>query len=315
MNDRTLFIINPLAARGTAARLWQQVRPALQRSGLRFDEHLTTGAGEATALARRALHNGLSRIVAVGGDGTLNEILNAYLDDDGRPINPAAAIGLLPSGTGSDFRRTVGLMKTDAVLRAVTGQHTRLLDAMRVTFQTERGDRLSRHSLNVITFGLGGEAAALVNAWRHRLPRLVGGRVRFTAAVLGALSRYRNVATRVRLDGEREYRLSTDLIIVANGRFAGGGMLFAPHAAPDDGWLDVILTDQATRLDVIKELPRIQRGSYLNNPHVTATRARAISISSDEPLSMEFDGESAGLTPVDIAVQPGCVRFLCDKTL
>ncbi|MFN7945502.1 MAG: diacylglycerol kinase family protein [Blastocatellia bacterium] len=312
MNDRTLFIINPLAARGTTARLWRQVRPALQRSGLCFDEHLTKGAGEATTLTRHALQHGINRIVAVGGDGTLNEILNAYLDDDGRPINPAAAIGLLPSGTGSDFRRTVGLINTDAALRAVTGQHTRMLDAMRVTFQNERGEQVSRYSLNIVTFGLGGEAVALVNAWRHRLPRWVGGRIRFTAAALRALGRYRNVATRVLIDDERESRLSTNLLIIANGRFAGGGMLFAPHAAPDDGWLDVILTDQATRLDVIKELPRIQRGSYLANPRVTATRARTISVISDEPMRMEFDGESAGLTPVAVTVLPRCVRFLCN---
>jgi YegS/Rv2252/BmrU family lipid kinase len=313
MSDHTLFIVNPASARGTTARLWQRARQDLDRRGLSFDAYLTQAPGEATVVTRRALQCGISRIVAVGGDGTLNEVLNSYLDNDGRALNPAAAIGLLPSGTGSDFRRSVELMNYAEALRAITGQHTRLLDAMQISFKNERGQQVSRYGFNVVTFGLGGEAVALVNRWRTRWPRWIGGRIRFTAAALLALGRYRNVAVRVLADGEREYQLSTNLIVIANGCFAGGGMRFAPHAAPDDGWLAVILTDQATRLDVIRELPRIQRGSYLANPRVTETRARTISVSSAEPLRMEIDGELAGLTPVEVTVLPGCVRFLCGR--
>ncbi|HWQ31373.1 MAG TPA: diacylglycerol kinase family protein [Blastocatellia bacterium] len=313
MSNHTLFIVNPVSARGTTAQLWQQARQDLNRLGLSFDEYLTKAPGEAACVTRRALQSGINCIVAVGGDGTLNEVLNGYLNYDGCALNPAATIGLLPSGTGSDLRRSVGLMNYADALRAITGRHTRLLDAMRVSFQNERGDTVSRYGFNVVTFGLGGEAVALVNRWRTQWPRWIGGRIRFTAAALLALGRYRNVAVRVLADGEREYQLSTDLIVIANGRFAGGGMMVAPHAEPDDGWLDVILTDQATRLDVIKELPRIQHGSYLANPRVTETRARTISVSSAEPLRMEFDGEPAGLTPVEVTVLPGCVRFLCSR--
>src|SRR5262249_8489952 len=122
------------------------------------------------------------------------------------------------------------------------------------------------------------------NQWNTKLPRWVGGRARFIAAAVRALDRYRNRTVRVVLDGEREVCIRTNLVVAANGRFAGGGMMLAPNALLDDGLLDVILTDRATRFDVIKELPRIQRGGYLKNPKVSWTRARTVLIEGSKSL-------------------------------
>lgn len=305
-----LFIINPAAARGTARRTWATAQRELIHLGLAFTERATSRTGEATEMARAALRDSVTRIVAVGGDGTLNEVVNGYLDDTGRAINPSAAVGLLPCGTGSDFRRSLGWKTRADAIRALTGSNTRTLDAVRVEFRDKNGAAATRFCINAATCGLGGETAAAVNEWREALPKWIGGRARFIAAAARGLGQYRNVAVRVLLDGEREFQIESNLLVVANGRFAGGGMMLAPHAELDDGWLDVILTDRVTRLDVIKELPRIQRGAHLKNPKVSETRAREIAITSDTPLAIEIDGEHAGSTPAQLTVLPAAVRFV-----
>jgi len=274
-----------------------------------LDEHVTTRAGEATQITREALNHGITRIVAVGGDGPLGEVVNGYFDEDGRVISSAAAIGLLASGTGSDFRRSLGLTSRDDSIRALINSEPRLLDVARADFQDLDGATASRYFVNVASFGLGGDVSALVNRWRHTLPRWIGGSSRFAVAAIVALGRYRNTRVLLGLD-QREIEVDSNLIVVANGRFAGGGMMLAPHAELDDGLLDVIVTNKATRLDVIRELPRIRRGAHLKNPKVTEMRGREVSINAEVPMAIDLDGEMVGLTPGRLRVMASAIRFL-----
>jgi YegS/Rv2252/BmrU family lipid kinase len=305
----TLFIINPASARGATLRVWDETRTKIAAAGIDFAEHLTAQPGEATTVAREALSDGARRIIAVGGDGTLGEVTNGYFDDDGRAINSDAAIGLLSSGTGSDFRRSLGSTSRTEFIGALLRSKTRLIDAVRVEFLQPDGASGSRFFINVASFGLGGDVSELVNRWRHTLPQWIGGSARFAAAAIAALGRYNNVAVELRVDG-RELRIKSNLIVAANGRFAGGGMMLAPHAELDDGLIDVIVTDEATRLDVIRELPRIKRGSHLRNPKVSEMRAAEVSINSAAPMAIDLDGEMVGYTPARLKVLPGVVRFL-----
>lgn len=285
-------------------------RGKIERHGIDFAEHLTAQAGEATEVTRKAMINGTARIIAVGGDGTLSEVVSGYFDHQGNAINKSAAIGLLPSGTGSDFQRSLGLTGREDSIRRLLKAETRFIDVARAEFRNHAGASASRHFINVASFGLGGDVSASVNRWRNSLPRWIGGRARFSAAALAALGRYKNVRVSMRLDDEREIQISSNLIVVANGKFAGGGMMLASDAELDDGLLDVIVTDEATRWDVIKELPRIQRGGHLKNPKVTALRAREVSIDSEEPMAVDLDGETVGHTPANIALIPAAIRFV-----
>lgn len=306
---QTLFIINPASARGATLRAWADARKEIVAAGVDFDEHVTTRAGEATEVTREALDSGMMHIVAVGGDGTLSEVVNGYFNGCGRAINSAASIGLLPSGTGSDFRRSLGLTSRRDSIRALIEPKTRLLDAARAEFKGQDGTRVSRFLINVASFGLGGDVSALVNRWRNTLPLWIGGSARFAAAAIAALGRYKNIAVSLRLD-QRELKVNSNLVVVANGRFAGGGMMLAPHAEVDDGLLDVIVTDGATRLDVIRELPRIQRGAHLKNPKVIEMRAREVSIETEEPMAIDLDGEMVGFTPAHLSVLPSAIRLI-----
>jgi len=304
-----LFIINPASARGTTLRRWTSL--ARQLPDLEIREHVTSHAGEATEVTRQALDAGVNRVIAVGGDGTLNEVANGYFDEAGRAINDAASIGLLPSGTGSDFQRSLQMSKRGDLIGTLLNGESRLIDAAAAEFRDVDGEPASRFFINVASFGLGGDVSALVNRWRNSLPRWIGGRTRFSAAAIAALKQYRNVPVSMKLDDDSSIDINSNLVIVANGRFGGGGMMLAPDAELDDGLLDVIVTDRATRWDVIKELPRIQRGAHLNNPRVSAHRVRAISIRSKVPMAIDLDGEMVGYTNARIKVLPRAIRFVC----
>lgn len=305
-----LFIINPASARGTTLDVWSRLRQEINAQGITFDEHLTDRPGDATEIASRAFRRGVERVIAVGGDGTLSEIVNGYFDEQGRAFNGEAAIGLLPSGTGSDFRRSLGMTNHSNSISALLCSEARPIDVACADFRDFHGERAKRFFINVASFGLGGDVSASVNRWRNSLPTWIGGRARFSAAALAALGRYKNVRVSMCFDCEREIQISSNLIVVANGKFAGGGMMLAPDAELDDGLLDVIVTDEATRWDVIKELPRIQRGGHLRNPKVTARRAREVSINSEEPMAVDLDGETVGYTPANITLIPKAIRFV-----
>jgi YegS/Rv2252/BmrU family lipid kinase len=238
-------------------------------------------------------------------------VVNGYFEQ-GRAHNDAAAIGLLPSGTGSDFGRSIGQTRRRDFIERLLNPKTRPVDVARATFHKHDGTTSFRFFINVASFGLGGEVSAIVNRWRNSLPRWIGGRARFKAAALAALWRYRNIPVSIKLDNERELQASSNLIVVANGKFAGGGMMLAPNAELEDGLLDVIVTDGITRWDVITELPRIQRGWHLKNPKVSELRAREVSVESEEPMAVDLDGEMVGYTPVRISLLPASVRFIAD---
>ena len=295
-------------------KTWVEAQRQLVRAGLTFRERFTSRGGEAEEIARDAVRAGAGVIIVVGGDGTLSEVIRGYLDREGRAIDPEASVGLLPSGTGSDFCRSLGSATTEQLISALAERRTRLIDAVLASYVNEAGRPESRCYINLASFGLGGDVVKFVNSWRSLFPKWVGGRTRFVLGALRALASYRCTLTEVVLDNERRITIKTNLMVVANGKFAGGGMMLAPHAEIDDGWLDVTLSDGASRLDVIKELRRIGRGGLLENPKVSQARAKEVVVTSEKPLAIDIDGEMVGYTPATMRVVPGAVRFVSGKT-
>jgi YegS/Rv2252/BmrU family lipid kinase len=305
-----LFIVNPAASRGRTLDFWNEIRQSISAGGLGFDEVFTDGAGAATRATREALAAGVGTIVAVGGDGTLSEVVNGFFDERGALIDPRARLGLLACGTGSDFSRSIGLSNRERALSAIlTGENCQV-DLARVELADRSGQTATRYMINVASFGLGGETVALVNGWREKWPRWIGGRARFVIAAARALQHHRNRRVAVQFDDGREVVIETNIFLVANGRYAGGGMMLAPEAAIDDGYLDVILTDRMTRREILRQLPRISHGAHLSHPKVSAMRGRVISVDCESPMPVEIDGELAGQTPARFAIIPGAIRFI-----
>lgn len=327
--SRTLVIINPVAA--AARRRWPEIKAALAHHNVRFDLHETINAGDAETAARAALKADYQTICVVGGDGTLSEAANGFFewnakdargDFDFLPshVNTKAALAILPAGTGDDFAR--GLTNTREPLEAwikrfVAHYHrdvhseatARVIDIV----AARTGDEVHPFVyLNVATIGLGAEVARRVAA-QSSLMRRLPGEARFTAAALGALAAWRERHVRVTIDDNSVFECNSNLLAVANGVYAGGGMMFAPNARTDDGKADFLMACGISRATILRELPRIRTGKHLHNPNVRYAKAARIRIETfapDDALLIEADGNVRGHTSAEFRVMPHALRIV-----
>ena len=323
--SRTLIIINPISAR--ARRAWPKIKASLMDNRISFDAYETTHAGDATKRTRSSLRDGYRIVAIVGGDGTLSEAATGFFEfgeDDNHAvshppsvINEDAALAILPAGTGDDLARGLAGRRAPleswletfiAYCRRDVGSVARAVDVIhgRVS-EDERGFIC----LNVATIGLGAEVAARVASQGRALRRLPG-EARFVSAAFGALAAWREREVRVTVDDHEVIEGRSNLIAVANGIYAGGGMMFAPDARMDDGLIDLVLTHDLTRPTILKELPRIRRGEHLTNPKVRVVHARRVRVETDtahDALLVEADGNVRGHTPAQFQIMPGALRI------
>jgi YegS/Rv2252/BmrU family lipid kinase len=305
---QTLIVVNPVSAGGRTGRRWPAVRNALDQQGVSYDVHHTIGPHDATTATRVALSDGYQRIIAAGGDGTLNEVVNGFFTADGAPLNSSAILGLLPSGTGGDFRRTVGLPTEPTALAAVlAANHTRQIDAGRIVYDDPATP--PRQFINIADCGVGGEVVARVNRSGNK-----GGGVRGTAVFLGislrALTTFGGRPVRLTLDGEST-EMEIQNVVVANGRCFGGGMRIAPAAELDDGEFDVIALPALGRLRTLLAVPSVYRGAHIRQPGVVVRRAVVVRVEplDSRPLLFDIEGEQIGVAPATLTCLPGALRF------
>ncbi len=306
---RTLVVVNPASAAGRTGRLWPEISRALEAAGVEFEHRLTTGRGEATEMTRSALREGVDRVVAVGGDGTVNEVLNGFFEEGGdTAVRPGAALGLIPNGTGGDFRRSVGIPHEPRAAAALLARGDRRpCDVGRIEFLDADGHRLSiHHFLNIADCGLGGEVVMRAN----RSSKRVGGKATFAWASVRAVVAYGRKPARVVVDGTPVQGLMQN-VVVANGRYFGGGMLVAPDADVNDGLLDVIVLGDIGRLRTVVNMPLVYRGRHIGHPGVVALKGRRVEITPLSGSRMLFDveGEQIGGAPAVITVLPSAIRL------
>jgi YegS/Rv2252/BmrU family lipid kinase len=302
----TLAVVNPASAGGRTARRWPELRRALAGAGVAVEERLTAEPLEAVELTRAALRSGCERVVAVGGDGTLNEVLNGFFDARGA-VAPGAVLGLLPSGTGGDFRRTVGIPTLAAAAVAVLAAGgTRAVDVGRLRLDSAAAGAGMRHFINIADCGLGGDVVARVN----RSSKRAGGTVTFLGCSLASLLSFRCRAARVEIDGAVEEGRFQN-VVIANGRYFGGGMLVAPGADCADGLFDVVLFGDLSRARSLTGIRHIYAGSHLGRPGVSLRRGRRVRVTplDDEPLRFEMEGEEVGPAPATATLLPAAVRL------
>jgi diacylglycerol kinase (ATP) len=250
-------------------------------------------------LTRRALASGARLLVAVGGDGTVNEVVNGLAEADG------AELAVIPRGTGADFVRTFGIPRKleEAVGVAVSGR-ARAIDLGRAGYRSWRGAHEERWFANIASAGMSGAIAKRVNESAQGR----AARVAYLWATLTVFAGWQNTEVRVSVDDEIRGGRMHD-VIVANCRYFGGGMLIAPEASPDDGLLDTVLIGDVTKGDLVRTLPKIYRGTYLPHPKAELLRGKVVSVEADERLPIELDGEQPGTTPVRFEVVPGALRL------
>lgn len=285
-------------------REWPQLAAEIRSAGISIDEAFTSRAGEATEIARRAIRAGRPVVAAVGGDGTLNEVVNGFFAE-GVPLRSSSNLGLIPFGTGGDTRRTFNLPDGLAAARLLVEGVPRTIDAGRLDL-----DGRSVHFVNIAEAGLG----ALVSDRVNRAPKQLGGRISFLIGTLGGMAGWKHQPMRVVVDGTEVRELTAQSVTVANCRYYGGGMLAAPMAIPDDGLLDVIVTGAIGKLEGLVGLTKIYSGKHFEDPRlsrwVEAFRARRVEVASPNPVLVQVDGEVAGTLPASFEVVPGALRLM-----
>jgi YegS/Rv2252/BmrU family lipid kinase len=251
-----------------------------------FPGHLGKAAGEAPDD---------SLLVVVGGDGTVNEVVNAV-------VGTVAELAVLPSGTGQDLARSQGIPADfDEAVRVALEGTTRAIDLGRV----ELADGTSRYFANVGSAGMSGAVARRANAMSKRL----GGKATFFYALTREFLAWQNAGVTVELDDGVQREGAMHDVIVANGRWHGGGMKLAPEATQDDGLFDVVTVGDVSKLDFVTTAPKLYSGKYLSHPKVELFRSSTVGIRATEPLPLEVDGEPIGTTPARFEVVPAALRL------
>ena len=283
------IICNVRSGRGRVRKNVPEIEAELERRGLEHEVKLTEGPGHAIQLAREAIEGGCKFVVAMGGDGTIHEVVNGMIVDD-KAIDPDAVLGIVSAGTGSDFIRTFGLPSAPVPAVAhLDGDGAFPIDIGKVTYQKD-GETVTRYFPNIAEAGLGGAVCARA----QRLPRFLGPTVYFFAFWM-TIGRHR--ATHVVVDlVDRTYEGPMNNLVVANGQFFGGGMRIAPKSAPTDGLLDIQI-EHARKREAIAILPKVYKGEHLPHPDIEEAKRVRASITSEVPLPIEADGEVLGTTP------------------
>lgn len=328
-NLRTFVIANPTSGAGSVEREWDVLERHLKSTLNEYDVAFTHGPGHATLLAREALRAGWEMIVAIGGDGTLNETINGFFEkpdpralyqmqsngwmtwkgEDPEMINPEAVLGVVPLGTGGDFRRTIGLMGGwKEAVNALKGDNHRVIDVCQAGFINHEGHIDTRYYLNIASGGIAGEVDALVNKMSKRL----GGTASFALASARAFATWHNAELEMRLDEVEEIQERTLMFIAANGQFFGGGMWIAPGASLTDGQLEIVQLGDLGKREAIPTFAKFYSGTHLSSDKVWRRQARQISVrctNRGRDVLLDIDGEQPGRLPAIFHVHAGKLRF------
>lgn len=303
---RTFFVVNPRAANGAAGKRWVELAARIERAVGGHEVGFTNAPMDAERITREALRDGYDCVVAVGGDGTLNEVVNGFFED-GVAVAPDARLAVVPFGTGGDFRRTFDWTRKleDSLLRLVAGK-TRPLDLGRVDFTSHDGARGTRYFANVCSFGASGDVVHQVN----RSTKVFGGKASFYLGTFRALRSYQDRPVVVRLDDGLEQEWSVTTVAIANGRYFGGGMCVAPDADPADGFFDITYWSGYGLKDFALKANGVYSGKHVGWSGTKTYRCRRFEARSVDPVRIDVDGEQPGLLPITVTLQPSAVKLV-----
>ena len=295
-------IVNPIAGAGRTAKKWPNIMRLLESIGLRFEHDFTEAPGHATELAKSAVEKGCELVVSVGGDGTINEVVNGLYDTDGLGD---VMLGIICTGTGCDYIRTIGIPHSykEACQRLLNPRrHTVDLGAIEYT---DNGQLVKRLFVNFAGLGFDAE---VVKATTQRFKAL-GDTPSYLAGLLTTFLLYENKEISLTVDGKTEEG-KVYAVLMSNGRYGGGGMLTAPNADPTDGLFDVVIIGNLSKLDLLWSLPRIYKGTHVTHPKVTVKRARQIEVRATQQMYLQADGELLGEAPTRLSILPAALNVV-----
>lgn len=303
---RVKAIVNPKSANGRTAKRWIEYEGVLQKLFGRVDSEWTKSPFDATRIARESIKGGYETIISVGGDGTLNEVVNGFFEN-GKTVNESVQLGVISTGTGADFIKTIQFPKDIAgIAKRFAEPKVKRCDAGVIFFKDHNGKDAVRYFINIADFGIGGETVDRVN----RTTKFFGGFISFLWGSAITVLKYRNKRINLKIDGTDYGEMVCNSVVVANGRFFGGGMMIAPKAEINDGFFDIVIAGDITKFSFLKYGPKIYKGEHINLPDVKYLRGRVIEATSEERVLLDVDGEQSGVLPARLEVIPGSINLI-----
>lgn len=295
------LIVNPAAGAGKTARRWPEIRSLLKQIGLKFEHDITEAPGHAIELVKDAVGKGYQLIVSVGGDGTINEVVNGlYFTGSLNKV----AMGIIGTGTGGDYIRTVGVPR-DYVQACEHLMHPSktIVDLGMVEYLND-GNVKKRLFANFGGLGFDAEIVRKVTIKYKSL----GATPSYLLGIFTTLLTYSNREMTLEFDGKTEqHKVCT--IMMNNGKYGGGSMFIAPNADLTDGLFDVVIIGDVSKPDLLYSLPRVYKGTHLTHPKISVRRVKQIKVNCREGLAMQADGELLGQSPATFTVLPSALTL------
>jgi YegS/Rv2252/BmrU family lipid kinase len=302
---KTYFVVNPKSANGDTGKRWAELQARISRSLPEIAVGFTEGPMHAAELARQALRDGYDTVIAVGGDGTINETINGFFEA-GRAVKAGATFGVLPRGTGGDFRRTFGWeLDLEGAVERLRRDATEAFDVGLLEYTGEGGSKQQRYFANIASFGVSGAVDIEVN----RSSKALGGKLSFMLGSFKAMVKYHDKPVRFRVDGGEWEEAPITTLAVANGKYFGGGMKVAPDAVTSDGVFDVTVWSGYSLKDFVLKQGGIYSGEHVKWKGTRCLKARVLEADSTEEVLIDCDGEQPGRLPCKMTLLPGAVRL------
>ncbi|MCX6333979.1 MAG: diacylglycerol kinase family lipid kinase [Bacteroidia bacterium] len=298
-------IVNPNAGNGKGKKDWERISGLFARENILIVSKFTERKGQATEVIREALAAGFRKIISVGGDGTLNEVVNGIFTQDICPTKEIV-VGMIPVGTGNDWGRMFGLpLIYEGAVKVIKDNKIMLHDVGTITFFSGEGQE-KRYFMNIA--GLGFEAVVVRKTNKQKDKGRTSQAV-YLYNLLSSLISYKRPVVNITIDG-KSITTKAFSINVGNGRYCGGGMRQTPEALPDDGLLDITVIKDMGRIEIIKALKTLYDGTILSHPKIDGYRCTKLKVTCETALYAEADGESLGHTPVEFGIIPGGVNVI-----
>ncbi|MDO8518895.1 MAG: diacylglycerol kinase family lipid kinase [Deltaproteobacteria bacterium] len=299
---KTAFIVNSAAGSGRINREWPALAALIRKKFPQSHFEFTRCPRDATGLTQRLIREGYELIVAVGGDGTINECVNGFFENEAL-ISRQTALGVLPYGRGSDLARFLGIpKKAEAALEYLVGSNFIPLDVGKGTFASAEGKKQSRYFINIANVGL---VSHVVDS-SHSTPKFLGSSISYLYGALWGALKYK--ACPVSYQSKTVPLLN---MIIANGVYFGSGMKAAPQAKMNDGLFDIIVAPKMGVFTFLRHLHRLYSGNHLKIPEIDFFREKTLSIASvnGDKIPVEMDGDTVGFLPATFEILPGALKF------
>ena len=301
------LIFNPAASKGAALRMKDIIEDLLRKNFSEYSVDTTLYPGHATHLARDALKNGFATVIAAGGDGTINEVVNGFFDGD-KPINIDAKLGLFPIGLGNDYIKSFcDKTKPELSVKCIIDGKSKLVDVGSVEYTTYDGGTSERKFINIADFGLSSEVASWVNTHKQ----IKSGTMAYFIGTMAAWRKHRECMVRLVVDGSDKGSHKLHLGLICIGTTFGGGMEVAPNAVTDDSLFDVYFAKKMNFFGVLKKLPKVYLGKHIEDKDVMYFRASSVEVypEGEKRVLMAMEGEQPGFLPAKYKIIPKSLRI------